>query len=73
MYSETAEQHLADVRQTLQRLRENALKAKRAKCNINKKSVEYLGHIIEAGQVKMDPEKIRAVKEWPVPTSVRQL
>ena len=29
--------------------------------------VEYLGHVITPGKVAMDPKKIQAVVEWPVP------
>ena len=32
----------------------------------------FLGHV-QGGQVEVDPAKIRAVVEWPVPTSVKQL
>ena len=67
VYSESLDQHLIDVRQTLQRLRDNQLKAKRSKCEFAVQHVEYLGHIIAKGTVAMDPSKVSAVREWPVP------
>ena len=35
--------------------------------------VEYLGHIVSHEVVKVDPNKIKAVKECKVPTTVKQL
>eukprot|EP00873_Tetraselmis_striata_P035454 jgi/Tetstr1/455718/TSEL_042525.t1 len=36
-------------------------------------SVEFLGHIVEAGQIKMDPRKVEAVQQWPVPKTVKDV
>jgi hypothetical protein len=35
--------------------------------------VAYIGHIILAEGVAMDPEKVSAVKAWPKPWTVRAL
>lgn len=35
--------------------------------------VRYLGFIVGNGQIKTDPEKIRAIIDFPVPSSVKQL
>lgn len=35
--------------------------------------VNTLGFIIESGQVSADPEKIKAVAEWPMPSTRKQL
>ena len=73
VYSATEKEHLQDVRETLQRLRENKLHARRDNCEVCVTSTPFLGHIIEAGVVRVDPEKISAVKDWPQPTSVKQI
>ena len=33
----------------------------------------FLGHVLEAGAVSVDPDKVSAVREWPQPTSVKHL
>ena len=35
--------------------------------------MEYLGHIVSHEGVKVDPNKIKAIKEWKVPTTLKQL
>ncbi|XP_071652203.1 uncharacterized protein [Temnothorax longispinosus] len=35
--------------------------------------VKYLGHIVSSGGVTTDPEKISAVKDWPIPHNKKQL
>jgi len=47
--------------------------AKRSKCFFGELSVGYLGHIISAAGVAMDPAKIEAVEAWPRPMTTRAL
>ena len=35
--------------------------------------MEYLAHIVSHEGVKLDPDKIKAIKEWKVPTTIKQL
>ena len=35
--------------------------------------MEYLGHIVSHEGVKVDPNKIKAIKEWKVPTTINNL
>ena len=35
--------------------------------------MEYLGHIVSHEGVKVDPKKIKSIKEWKVPTTIKQL
>ena len=39
----------------------------------NRKSIKYLGHIVSEDGVATDPEKIKAVKEWPIPSTAAEL
>lgn len=38
------------------------------KCLFQSASISYLGFKVGPGQVKMDPEKVRAARTWPCPT-----
>lgn len=43
------------------------------KCRLFQQGVKYLGHVVSRGGVSTDHEKTQAVRDWPVPTTVRQV
>ena len=73
IFSSDLAEHQLHVRQVLQRLLENKLFVKAEKCEFHVSSVGFLCYIIESGQVKTDPDKIKAVAEWPEPGSRKLL
>eukprot|EP00873_Tetraselmis_striata_P040379 jgi/Tetstr1/460643/TSEL_005839.t1 len=73
IYSKTAEEHLEHIRLVLRELQRHHLHMKLSKCSFGGTSVEFLGHIVEAGQIKMDPRKVEAVQQWPVPKTVKDV
>ena len=46
---------------------------KRSKCDFNMKEIPILGVIVGKRQVKMEQEKIKAVKEWKTPTKIKDI
>jgi len=46
---------------------------KRSKCDFNMEEIPILGVIVGKGQVKIEQEKIKAVKEWKTPTKVKNV
>ena len=65
-------QHRDHVRKVFQRLREAGLQVDIDKCEFEVKSTKYLGFIVEAQKgVRMDPGKVKAIREWEVPQSVK--
>ncbi|KAH9273414.1 hypothetical protein BASA83_004074 [Batrachochytrium salamandrivorans] len=73
IYSPDPTSHVTHVRRVLDRLREKQLYCKLEKCFYGKHKLHYLGYIISSAGVEMDPKKIDAVQEWPVPTKVHDI
>jgi len=46
---------------------------KKSKCDFNMEEIPILGVIVGKGQVKMEQEKIKAVKEWKTSTKVKDV
>eukprot|EP00253_Pinus_taeda_P023407 PITA_23407 len=70
IYSRTIEEHHEHLRMVLQTLREHQLYAKFSKCDFFKEEIQYLGHVITKDGIVVDPEKIKAIMDWPVPKDV---
>nr|GFC20362.1 putative reverse transcriptase domain-containing protein [Tanacetum cinerariifolium] len=47
--------------------------AKFSKCEFWLSSVAFLGHIVSAEGIRMDPAKVEAITKWPRPTSVTEV
>ena len=73
IYSKTKTEHFRHIEAVLEKLRENRLQAKPSKCEFFSQAVEYLGHIVTADGIKVDPRKIDSIKEWPVPKDAHQV
>eukprot|EP00253_Pinus_taeda_P014651 PITA_14651 len=65
----TKGEHLQHVRRVLEKLQQNKLLINLNKCTFLQKELVYLGFIIVENELKMDPEKIAAIINWPSPTS----
>ena len=73
IYSGSREEHAEHLRIVLQTLREHRLYAKLSKCQFWLESVAFLGHIISAEGVSVDPQKVEAILNWQPPTSVTEI
>jgi hypothetical protein len=73
IYSKSYTQHQAHLQTVFELLRSHQLVAKESKCVFCDDRVEYLGHIISKEGVATDPEKLQAIKNWPLPQSIKQL
>lgn len=67
------EDTLSALRKVFSRFREHNLKFKPRKCRFFKEEVEFLGKLVSGNGVSISPDKLEAVKEWPVPTNVKEL
>ncbi|KAK4385696.1 Retrovirus-related Pol polyprotein from transposon opus [Sesamum angolense] len=61
------------MNQVLARLREHELYAKVSKCSFAQETINFLGHIVERGRIRMDPKKVQAIEEWRPPSDVHDL
>lgn len=73
VFSKTLEEHEARLTKVLNRLKEYGLKLSPEKCKFFQSSVRYLGHVVSERGVETDPEKISALKTWPVPKHLKEL
>ena len=72
VYSKTKNEHSQHVKEVLGILRKHRLYAKITKCEFFQKRIEYLGHYISAEGVAVDDRKVKAIKDWPAPTTVSE-
>ena len=73
VFSRTFEEHVERLSLVFERLAEAGLKLSPAKCRLFQDKIKYLGHIVSSEGIATDPEKIRCVKDWPVPQTLEQL
>jgi len=73
LFSRTVEEHLERLVIVLNRLRSAGLKLKPEKCSLFRRSVSFLGHVVSEAGIATDPVKTKAVAEWPVPTSLKEV
>ena len=71
--SSSREEHYSHLKELFQRLDEFGLVVNPDKCTFGVESVEFLGHHVSAKGVSPLPEKVNAIVDFPVPTSIRQL
>jgi len=57
----------------LKLLESEQLYAKMSKCSFFQQSVHFLGHVVSADGVYVDPRKITTIADWPCPRNVSEL
>ncbi|GJT22234.1 retrotransposon protein, putative, ty3-gypsy subclass [Tanacetum coccineum] len=67
------EEHERHLRIVLEILRQKKLYAKFSKCEFWLQQVAFLGHIVSADGIIMDPSKVEAITKWPRPTTVTEV
>nr|GFB76415.1 retrotransposon protein, putative, Ty3-gypsy subclass [Tanacetum cinerariifolium] len=73
VYSKSEEEHEQHLRIVLEILRQKKLYTKFSKCEFWLQQVAFLGHIVSADGITMDPLKVEAITKWPRPTTVTEL
>jgi hypothetical protein len=73
VYSKTESDHEEHLRTVLQTLRDKQMYAKLSKCEFWLSEVTFLGHVVSAEGIRVDPKKIEAVLEWKPPKNVTEI
>jgi hypothetical protein len=73
IFSKAEEEHKKHLRLVLEKLRSNQLYAKFSKCEFWLTEVAFLGHVISAGGVSIDPGKVKDVLNWMPPTTASEI
>ena len=73
IYSKSVEEHKEHLRVVLQRLRDHQLYAKFSKCEFWLKQVRFLGHVLSAEGITVDPSKVKGVLDWEAPTTLSEI
>jgi hypothetical protein len=73
IFSKTEEEHEKHLRMVLEKLRSNQLYAKFSKCEFWLTEVAFLGHVISAGGISVDPSKVKDVLNWMPPTNASEI
>ncbi|WVZ89506.1 hypothetical protein U9M48_035899 [Paspalum notatum var. saurae] len=73
IYSKDKEEHEHNLRTVLERLRDHKLYVKFSKCEFWLENIAFLGHIVTAEGVAVDPDKVQAIMEWQQPINVSEI
>ena len=70
---ESQQEHDVRVRSVLTRLAGAGITLNPDKCEFNRTSVKFLGHVIDGAGIHVDPEKTRAIVQYASPTNRKEL
>eukprot|EP00253_Pinus_taeda_P002689 PITA_02689 len=70
IFSKTQEEHFRHERKVLEKLQQNKLLINLKKCTFLQRELIYLGFVIAENELKMDPEKVTAIINWPSPKNL---
>jgi len=73
VYARWPEELLERLRIVLDRLRDVGLKAKPSKCELFRTEIKFLGHLVSADGINPMPDKLEAIRDWPVPHCLKDV
>jgi hypothetical protein len=73
VFSKTEEEHEKHLRLVLEKLWSNKLYTKFSKCEFRLTQVAFLGYVISAGGVSIDPGKVKGVLNWMPHTTASEI
>lgn len=73
IYSTSLQEHIERLKLIFERFRQSNFKIQLDKSEFLHKEVNYLGHVITKEGVKPNPDKIHAVKNFPIPKTQKEI
>ncbi|KAL9840346.1 putative nucleotidyltransferase, Ribonuclease H [Arabidopsis thaliana] len=73
VYSESLREHIEHLDSVLNVLRKEELYANLKKCTFCTDNLVFLGFVVSADGVKVDEEKVKAIRDWPSPKTVGEV
>ena len=73
VFSNSVTDHEQHLRSVLSLLRNNGLIVRPDKCVFAASAVDFLGHRIDPSGIRPLPSKVKAIEDYPVPTTVKEL
>ncbi|XP_019056473.1 PREDICTED: uncharacterized protein LOC109115993 [Tarenaya hassleriana] len=73
IYSRSEEDHVSHLEQVMTTLRTESLYANLKKCSFCTDEIVFLGFVVSSKGLRVDEEKIKAIKDWPTPTTIGQV
>ncbi|MCP4053876.1 MAG: hypothetical protein GY739_12580, partial [Mesoflavibacter sp.] len=73
IFSGTTAEHLDHIEKVFQVLKQAGLKLNLGKCSFFQKECTYLGHIVSAEGLKMNPAYLDRIKDWGRPKTGKEL
>jgi hypothetical protein len=69
-FSKTKDEHLKHLATVMRKLQQEKLLVNMKKCSFMKTELIYLGFVISANELRMDPDKVEVIKNWPSPRNI---
>ena len=73
LFSDTIQEHARRLEHVLQRFEKANLQLQPEKCVFAQPQVEYLGYVVARDGVSASPEKVKVVRQYPVPKNVKDI
>ena len=73
IFSTSLQEHISNLKQVFQKLRDLKLKIQLDKSEFLKQNVEFLGHVITPQGIKPNPNKIKAIQKFPLPSTAKEI
>jgi hypothetical protein len=70
VFSKTKAEHLKHLAIVMKRLQQEKLLINMKKSSFMKTELIYLGFVISANELRMDPDKVEVIKNWPSPRNI---